>query len=254
MTHHGADPPIGTELLVVALLAAAVAYVVAARTTPWPAGRTARWLAGVAVAVAGLVVGVVGGHDLRVHVAGHVLLGMVAPLLLTTAAPVTLALRTLRRSRARALGRILRSRPVGVVGHPAVAALLDTGGMWLLLRTDLLATAAPAPAHLHMLLAGYLFAFSLVGSDPAPHRPGLRLRAAVLVAAIAAHDVLAKLVYAAPPPGVPAAQAEAAGVLLYYGGAPVHLALLVLLGRQWAAAQRRTARRAAGAGYVTTRD
>jgi putative membrane protein len=278
VTHHDAGPGpdlLLTELLVVALLTAAAVYVLAARRstrgspprsaaasihgtrvggTAWPRGRTLRWTSGVATAVVGLAVGLVGPHDLRVHVAGHLLVGMVAPLLLATAAPVTLALRTLPRPHARALGRLLRSRPVAVVAHPAVAALLDTGGMWLLFRTDLLATVPPVLVHLHMLLAGYVFAFSLVGSDPAPHRPGLGLRAAVLVATVAAHDVLAKLVYATPPPGVPAAQAEAAGLLLHYGGTPVHVVLLVLLGREWAAAQRRGRRRAEVAGYVSRRD
>jgi putative membrane protein len=247
MSHHGSGVDaalIGTELLVVALLTAAVAYVLAARRTSWPPGRVARWLAGTAAAVAGLLGPVAAGaHDLRVHVGGHLLLGMVAPLLLATAAPVTLALRTLRRPRAHALGRLLRARPVARAAHPAVAALLDTGGTWLYFRTDVLDAVPQALVHTHMLLAGYLFTFSLVGADPAPHRPGLGLRAGVLVAAMAAHDVLAKLFAAAPPPGVPAAQAEAAGVLLYYGGAPVHVVLLVLLGREWAARQARERRR-----------
>jgi putative membrane protein len=235
---------IGTELLVVALLTAAVAYVLAARRTSWPPGRVARWLAGTAAALAGLLgPAAAGAHDLRIHVGGHLLLGMVAPPLLATAAPVTLALRTLPRPRAQALGRLLRTRPVALVAHPAVAALLDTGGTWLYFRTDVLDAVPEAVVHAHMLLAGYLFAFSLVGADPAPHRPGLGLRAGVLVAAMAAHDVLAKLFAAAPPPGVPAAQAEAAGVLLYYGSAPVHLLLLVLLGREWAARQVRERRR-----------
>ncbi|MDT7579823.1 MAG: putative rane protein, partial [Pseudonocardiales bacterium] len=252
MTHHGPDGAvdtglIGTELLVVALLAGAVAYVLAARRSSWAPGRVARWLAGTAVAVAGLVgLAVVDGHDPGIHVAGHLLVGMVAPLLLATAAPVTLALRTLPHGRARVLGRLLRSRPVAVVGHPAVAALLDTGGMWLYFRTDVLAAVPPTLVHIHMLLAGYLFAFSLVGTDPAPHRPGLGTRAAVLVVAVAAHDVLAKLVYAAPGD-----RAEAAGVLLYYGGAPVHVVLLVLLGREWAAGQRRTRHRDARRRQLT---
>jgi putative membrane protein len=258
--HHGADPPIGTELLVVALLASAVAYVVAARRSPWPTAPLARWLTGIAVALSGLVgLALVGPHDLSVHVVGHLLLGMVAPLLLTTAMPATLALRTLSRGRARALGRLLRSRPVAVISHPAVAALLDFGGMWLYFRTDVLAAVPRALVHTHMLMAGYLFAFSMVGPDPAPHRARLGVRAGVLVAVVAAHDVLAKLVYAAPPAGVPATQAEVAGVLLSYGGTPVHVVLLVLLGREWAArqARRRIAtarRRAATAGYVPRRD
>jgi putative membrane protein len=128
---------------------------------------------------------------------------MIAPLLLVWGAP---ALRTLARHRARALARLLRSRPASVVTHPAVAACLDTGGMWVLYRTDLYAAAAARPAllalvHIHMLAAGYLFAFSIAGPDPAPHRAPLAVRAAVLVAAVAAHDVLAKLLYAGRRPG-----------------------------------------------------
>ena len=242
MTHHGTGPPIGTELLIVAVLVAGWAYLRAARRTPWPRARTACWVLGVAVATTGLAVGEL--PDLRAGVAGHLLFGMVAPLLLATAAPVTLALRALPVRHARSVARALRSRPAAVLAHPAVAAGLDVGGLWLVFRTDLLAAVPPALVHAHMLLAGYLFAFSLVGRDPAPHRPGLGVRARVLVVAVAVHDVLAKLVYANPAPEVPVAQAEAAGVLLYYGAAPVHLALFVLLGREWAARQVRDRERA----------
>jgi putative membrane protein len=238
MTHHSA--PIGTELLGVALLAAGWLYLGAARRGSWPRGRTARWVLGVAAALLGLAVG--GLHDLRAHVGSHLLLAMAAPLLLVTAAPVTLALRTLPRRHARVVARLLRSRPATVLTHPAVAAVLDIGGLWLMYRTDLLAAVPPALVQVHMLLAGYLFAFSLVGPDPSPHRPGLGVRAGVLVAAVAAHDVIAKLVYATPVPGVPTAQVEAAGVLLYYGAAPAHVALFVLIGREWAVRQRRVRR------------
>jgi putative membrane protein len=230
------------SLLAGLLVIAAAVYVAASSRRSWPAGRTACWLLGVSVAaVALLPTG--HEHDLTGHVAGHLLLGMVAPLLLVWSAPATLALRSLPRHRARALSRLLRSRPVAIATHPAVAALLDTGGMWLLYRTDLYTAAAARPAlmafvHVHMLLAGYLFAFSITGRDPAPHRASLGVRAAVLVVAVAAHDVLAKLLYAGPPAG-----AETAAQLVYYGAAPVHLALFVLLGRKWAARQRRAQRR-----------
>jgi putative membrane protein len=240
MTHHGdADLPIGLELLGVALAVAAWAYVVAARRTTWPRARTVRWLLGVAAALAGVVLAAI-GSDVRAHVAAHLLIGMTAPLLLVTAAPVTLALRTLPWRHARAVARLLASRPAALVTHPVVAAVLDVGGLWLLYRTTLLAAVPPAFLHLHMLLAGYLFAFALVGADPAPHRPGLGLRAGVLVAVVAAHDVLAKLVYAGGE--------EAAGLLMHYGATPVHVALFVLLGREWAAGRRRVAARAGIAG------
>jgi putative membrane protein len=240
VTHHGPVALVEAELLAALLVVAAVMYVVAARGTGWPARRTVRWLLGNGTAVTGVAVWSLGGaHDLRLHVVGHLLLGMAAPLLLVTAAPITLALRALPREHARTLGRLLRRRPLAVLTDPVVAALLDVGGLWVMYRTALLSEVSPLLLQVHMLLAGYLFAVALIGPDPAPHRPGLVLRAGVLVAAVAAHDVLAKLLYAAPPPGLPAAQAEAAGLLMYYGAAPVHVALFVLLGREWSAGQRR---------------
>jgi putative membrane protein len=244
--HQGHGLPLPTALLLGLLLIGALAYVAAAHRRPWPAGRTARWLLGIAAAAAGLVgpeLIAAHQHEMRAHVAGHLLLGMAAPLLLVWGAPVTLAVRTLPQRRARSLARLLRTRPVAVVTHPVVAGLLDTGGMWLLYRTDLYTAAVARPAllalvHVHMLAAGYLFAFSVAGPDPAPHRAPLGVRAGVLVVAVAAHDVLAKLLYAGASAAGDAAQ------LMYYGAVPVHLALFVLLGREWAAGQRQARRRA----------
>jgi putative membrane protein len=200
----------------------------------WPWARTAAWYAGLAAATAGLLP----TGDFTAHAAGHLLLGMVAPLLLVLAAPVTLALRALPASRARLLGRALRSAPARVLTHPAVAGVLDVGGLWLLYTTDLYALAARHPAvHLavqaHVLFAGYLFTAALVGVDPAPHRPRPAVRAAVLVLAAAAHAVLAKHLYAAPPAGV--ADARAGAMLMYYGGDAVEVVLAVLLCRDWLA-------------------
>ncbi|MCE0763821.1 cytochrome c oxidase assembly protein [Pseudonocardia kujensis] len=240
MTGHELAGPVGA--------AAAGLYLAAVLGRPWPPARTACWLGGVAAAVLGA--SPTGHGDFRAHVAGHLLLGMLAPLLLVRAAPVTLALRTLPVGRARGLARLLRSAPARGLTHPVVAAVLDVGGLWVLLRTGLPAPADPV-VHLlvavHMLLAGALFAAALVSPDPAPHRARLGLRAAVLVAAVAAHDVLAKTVHADPPPGVPAAAARAGAELLYYGGLPVELALMVLLGAEWWARDRRAALRPARA-------
>jgi putative membrane protein len=75
------------------------------RGRPWPWWRTALWVAGLAaatVAVAGPLADAA-HSDFRAHVLGHVLLGMLAPLLLVLAAPATLALR----------GLPLRPRPDG---------------------------------------------------------------------------------------------------------------------------------------------
>ncbi|NMR28767.1 cytochrome c oxidase assembly protein [Crystallibacter degradans] len=85
----------------------------------------------------------------------------------------------------------------------------------------------------HVLAAGYLFTAAMVGRDPAPHRPTHAYRCVVLIASIAAHNVLAKSLCAIPPAGVPAGQAETGGQLMYYAGGAVELALIILLWHQW---------------------
>ena len=201
----------------------------------WRAWRALCWAAGVTVAA----LGPVADHmDFRAHMIGHVLLGMLAPLLLVLAAPVTLALRALPVAAARRVSAVLRSRAVTAGTHPVVTAVLTVGGLWVLYRTGLYAASMRHPTvlllvHAHVFLAGWLFAHSLVGPDPAPHRAGLPVRAAVLVLAVAAHDVLAKTLYARPPAGVDPGGAAVGAQVMYYGGAPVEIALFVLLGAEW---------------------
>ncbi len=62
---------------------------------------------------------------------------------------------------------------------------------------------------------------------------GLPVRAAVLVLVVAAHDILAKTLYAHPPAGVDPGGAAVGAQVMYYGGAPVEIALFVLLGAEW---------------------
>jgi putative membrane protein len=74
--------------------------------------------------------------------------------------------------------------------------------------------------------------------DPAPHRVGYPTRAAVLVAFLAAHGILAKHLYAHPPIGVTVDEAQAGAMLMYYAGDLVDLVIIVLLCRRWYAATR----------------
>jgi putative membrane protein len=248
---HSAAALGGTMILAAALVAGAILYLLAVqrirrRNQPWPARRTGLWLLGLVAAAAPLAgpIAEQAHADFRTHMIGHVLLGMLAPLLMVLAAPVTLALRALPVNRARVLARALRSSPVVILTHPVTAALLSIGGLWLLYRTGLYNASTQEPllrvaVHAHVLLAGYLFTFSLVGPDPAPHRPGLGVRAGVLVLAVAAHNILAKLLYAEPPAGVAPDQAATAAQIMYYAGAPIELALFILVGMEWLARDRR---------------
>ncbi len=252
---HGAGTSrlTGWELLDVAvalaLVGAAAGYVAAlvlARSrTPWPVRRTVLWLLGLACVGAALLgpLATAARTSFTAHAAGHLLLGMLGPLLLVLGAPVTLALRALPVTGARSLVRLLRAPPVRVVTHPVVAGTLDAGGLWLLYGTDLFARMHASPAlhglvHLHVLVAGYLFTASVVGRDPDPHRASVQLRSAALIVFIAAHAVLAKWLYAHPPAGADQADARVGAQLMYYGGDAVDVTLVVLLLAGWYAATR----------------
>jgi putative membrane protein len=232
---HGIAP---TGLLLLAGLCGYAGLVLLPRRRrPWPGWRTASWFAG--LGTAGLAtLGPPARDGFVAHSAGHVLLGMVAPLLACCAAPLTLLLRALPVRAARPVSRVLRSRPAAAVSHPVTALLLAGGGLWLLYATPLYGFAVSDPAvqivvHAHVFAAGYLLTAALAGPDPAPHRAAPPLRAAVLVAYLAAHGILAKFLYAHPPAGVPPDQAHTGAMLMYYGGDAVDLVLIVLMCRQW---------------------
>ncbi|MFP3466910.1 cytochrome c oxidase assembly protein [Leifsonia sp. SIMBA_070] len=206
----------------------------------WPLHRSFLWVTGV-VAAAAAVVGPLAAWahmDFVGHMLAHVLLGMAAPLLLVASRPVTLLLRSIDVVPARRLSRILRSGPISFFLHPVVAAVLSIGGLWLIYATPVfgqLHTNAllGVAVHVHVFVAGYLFTAAIVGRDPRPHRFGFGLKAAVLVGAIAAHDILAKFLYVAPPAGVSTAAAEAGAMVMYYAGDAVEIVLIVVLCREW---------------------
>ena len=231
-------------MTVLACVLAAAVYLGAAHLVPavrgrarWPVGRTAAWVGGLGCVVVAASGPLSAAHgDLRAHMAGHLLLGMVAPLLLVLARPVTLALRTLPLTAARRLSRALRSAPLRVLGDPAVAVALNAAGLWVLYGTGLLTATAHSPGlhalvSLHVLLTGWLATAAVLALDPAPHRRGVAARALALTAGAAAHDVLAKALYAHPPAGT--TRAAEGAQLMYDGGTVVHLLVAAVLWRQW---------------------
>ncbi|MCH8571529.1 cytochrome c oxidase assembly protein [Nesterenkonia sp. AY15] len=242
-----ADPSVWAALdvvVVLMLLTAALGHAAALwasrRRTPWPLHRSVLFYLGLGCAATGLLgpVATAAHTSFTAHMAGHLLLGMIAPLLLVFSAPVTLALRALPVHAARGLTRVLRSPGVRVLTHPVVAGVLNAGGLWLLYTTDLFqvmhfSPVAYALVHLHIFVAGYVFTASLVGVDPDPHRASMPMRSTVLILFIAAHSILAKWLYAHPPEGVAPGDAQAGAQLMYYGGDAVDISLLVLLFAGW---------------------
>ncbi len=218
----------------------------ARRGRPWPWYRSALWCAGIVAGAASVAgpLAVAGRESFVAHTWAHLLVGMLAPLLLVLAAPVTLALRTLSVTPARRLSRLLNSAPARVLAHPVTAAVLSVGGLWVVYATPVFAAMRMNPLlHLlvpaHMLAAGYLLTAALIGPDPRPHARSRPLGAAVLVLTMAGHGILAKHLYAHPPAGVALAEAREGAQLMYYAGAWIEAAVIVVFCAQWYAAAGR---------------
>lgn len=198
------------------------------------------WFAGVIAAGASLVGPLANAAhtSFSFHMTGHLLLGMLAPLLLLHGKPLTLVMRGLPTQSARRLSRLLNSQFIAVASHPASTALLNFGGLFILYRTDLFvlmhqSTGVYALVHIHILLAGYMFTWSILYTDLTAHRHSFRLRAAVLVVALASHKVLAKLLYAMPPAGITTSDGQMGALIMYYGGDVIDLALIILFCYSW---------------------
>lgn len=215
------------------------------RSKHWNPWRTLRWYAGLLVAGAALIgpLPVSAQTSFVAHMTGHLLLGMLAPILLVLGAPITLSLRALSVARSRQCVRLLSRPAFAFVAHPVTAAVLNMGGLVVLYTTDLYRimhehALVHILVHGHVLLAGYLFTAAMIGLDPVIHRPSYLYRAVVLVLAMGVHSTLAKSLYASPPPGVPTDQAQAGSMLMYYGGDAVDLVLIVIFCAQWFRATR----------------
>ncbi|GAA2392256.1 cytochrome c oxidase assembly protein [Streptomyces glaucosporus] len=245
--HPSGPGPASLAAAATALSAVAVYLLAAARLRrrgdAWPPARDVCFAAGGAALAAAALVAPPGG-PFTAHMARHLAVGMAAPLLLVLARPLTLALRLLRPGPVRrTLLAAAHSRPAGWLVCPPVAAVLDVGGLWLLYRTPLWAAVHGRPVldaavHLHVLAAGLLFTFAVCRLDPVRRRWGLLPRGAALLGAGAAHAVLAKSLWASPPPGTGFAPADlrTGARLMYYGGDLVEIALALVLAVQWYAA------------------
>jgi putative membrane protein len=238
MSHTGGWPAL--PFLAGLLLYGVAVLVCVRRGRSWPYHRSLLWVAGLMSCLAAVVGPLATWADasFQAHMIAHLLLGMLGPLLLVRAAPVTLALRALDVRSAQLLARVLGSRSVRWLSHPVVAGVGDLGGLWLLYTTHLYAFSQSHPVvhvlvHVHMLLFGYLFTAALVGIDPDRHRRGPLFRAVVLMLFMAGHSILGKVVYAWPTPGVTVHDAETGAMIMYYGGDVVDLVIAVILFHRW---------------------
>jgi cytochrome c oxidase assembly factor CtaG/putative copper export protein len=187
-------------------VAAAVAYLAGVRALRrrgdrWPIGRTAAWLTGCAVLLLATSSGVgrYAAAMFSVHMAVHMVLMMLAPVLLALGGPATLALRGLRPSGRTApdgarewLAALLSAPAARTLTHPLVTLPLFVGSSYALYFTDLFDAAvrfhwAHQAMNVHFLAVGYLFFWPLVGADRAPVRLPPLARLGVVLAAMPFH-------------------------------------------------------------------
>lgn len=232
-------------LLTLPFILAILIYLIAVivtkrRNKTWPNYRIVLWIAGVSCAITAISspIAARSHQDFTAHMLGHLLLGMLAPLLMVLAAPMTLILRTINVIPARLITHLLKSCPIRYISNPIVASFLNVGGLWLLYTTSLYQTMQHngplhIMVHLHVFLAGYFFTGAFIYADPQPHRRSYRFRSSVLIIALACHGILSKYIYAHPPMGVPISQAKTGSMLMYYGGDAIDLILITMLCYQW---------------------
>lgn len=226
-------------------IVAIVMYIIAGvasnhRYKYWPIYRTLFWILGVS-STASVFIGPLANRahmDFKTHMLGHLLLGMLAPLLIVLASPITLILRTLNVTLARRISHIHKSWLFCILANPIVTTLLNIGGLWILYTTDLYAMMHHnillyLAIHFHVLFVGYLFTMSVIYFDPKPYRFSFIYRAFVLLIALSCHNILSKYIYSHPPSGVPRDQAEFGGILMYYGGDTIDIILIFILFFQW---------------------
>ena len=243
--------------LIAALVAFAAMYATGVRRARrWPARRTAAFAAGlVAIAVA-LMSGleVYADRMLSVHMVEHMVLTLVAAPLLVAGAPLVLALRASDPAARTRLARLLRSRPVAAITHPASAFALLPAALLTTHFTPFYDYAlrhdwAHALEHALYLGAALLFWTPVLGAEPLTHRLSGFARTAYLIASMPAMSAIGAVLVSAEHPLYPTygraalADQHLAGALMWVGSSLVLVGFT--LGVAWSAWEREERRQSA---------
>jgi putative copper resistance protein D len=153
------------------------AWLLRRRGDRWRLGRTASFTGGMLLLYFATSSGLAAYDDtlLSVHMVQHMILMMPVPLLLALGAPITLALRTFPPRPRRWLLALLHSWVAKVLTFAPLTLAVYIVSPWMLyysgwydaaLRNDLIHELM----HVHLVLAGSVFFWPLVGLDPIPGR------------------------------------------------------------------------------------
>jgi putative membrane protein len=258
-----------TSLVAVFLVVAAALYLYGVyqmrlRGHHWPVGRTVAFVLGGLGSIAAVSVSGIEAYDttlLSVHMVQHMVLSMVGPIFLALGAPVTLALRTLRRGPRRVLLDVLHSRVVKVLTFPLVAFGLFIANPFILYFTGLYRLTLEHEwlhelVHVHFIVTGCLFFWPLLGLDPLPNRWPYPARALLMVLSVPFHTVLGLTIMQSKTllagdyyPSLhlawsnPWSDQVVAGGILWAGGEIVSVTMLGILIMQWIKQSEREAKR-----------
>ena len=195
----------GTAALVFAGLYVAGVWRLRRRGDAWPKGRTVSWLLGCAALlfVSSSGMGRYMPAMFSMHMAAHMTLSMLVPILLVLGGPVGLALRALP-----AAGRgeppgmrewilaALHSRISRILTNPVVATALFVAGFYGLYLGGLFDAAVGSHIghvvmNVHFLASGYLFYWVVIGVDPTPRPIPPLAKVAVVFASLPLHAFFA---------------------------------------------------------------
>jgi cytochrome c oxidase assembly factor CtaG len=230
----------------------------------WPPGRTIAFVLGGIGSIAAVTVTGIGAYDdtlLSIHMVQHMVLSMVGPIFLALGAPVTLALRTMRKHPRKVLLDFLHSRVIRVLTFPLVSFGIFIANPFILYFTKLYPLTLQHEwlhevIHVHFIVTGCLFFWPLLGLDPLPNRWPYPARALLMVLSVPFHTVLGltimqskTLIAGSYYPDLHLAWSNpwndqvVAGGILWAGGELVSVTMLGILIIQWIRQSEREAKR-----------
>lgn len=239
------------------------------RGDSWPVRRTLSFVIGV-LTIALVTCTAMNEYGMvlfSVHMAQHMVISMLSPILLLLGAPVTLALRALpaagrgRRGPRELLVSLLHSRYMRVITHPMFTIPMFIASLYALYFTaifDFLMESKVGHVGMmaHFLAVGLIFFWPIMGVDPGPHRPGYVMRMLELFASMPFHAFFGIAImmasepmvgtYSAPPASLDvsalADQNAAGGIAWAFSEVPSVIVLIALI-YQWYHSEQRQARR-----------
>ena len=261
----------GTAAIVFAALYLAGVRRLRRRGDAWPMGRTVAWLLGCTALlfVSSSGVGRYMPAMFSMHMAAHMLLSMLVPILLVLGGPVGLALRALPAAGGgdppgmrEWLLAALHSRISRFLTNPVVATALFVAGFYGLYLGGLFDAAVGSHIghvvmNVHFLASGYLFYWVVIGVDPTPRPIPPLAKVAVVFASLPLHAFFAVILMSMPKvlgesfyhslhlswhTDLLGDQRLGGGMAWAAGEIPLVVVMIALL-VQWSRSDQRTARR-----------